>query len=81
MTCWARNLFKSTLVMMLSQSLTANKRIKQHIMMIEEHRKEEALVKLLNSIHEYGPGANLIPSECKSTQKPEPRRPKISSKR
>ena len=55
-----------------SQSLTANKRIKQHIMLMEEHRKEEELVKLLNSIHEHGPGANLIPSESTSAQKPEP---------
>ena len=45
------------------QSLTANKKIRQHIMLVDEHNKEEELVKLLNSIYEHGPEANLILSD------------------
>ena len=55
------------------QSLTANKKIKQHIMLMDEHRKEEELVKLLNSIYEHGPEANLILSDNTREQKKEPK--------
>ena len=51
------------------QSVTANKRIKQHIILVNEHEKEEELVKLLNSIYEHGPEANLISSGGAVTQK------------